>query len=336
MSGLSQKYSNRKSIVQRSVLISVIIPTYNVAAFIGETLGSVCGQQGVDALEILVIDDGSIDDTTAQVEHRAKFDPRIRLARNAGRKGAAGARNYGLTLARGEWVAFIDGDDLWEPDNLALKLAAAQQFPEAELISSDFYNENRFNKTVPRADWPKTRQSLLPVWRKNLPPDNGSAAPCRISDLPIKFICDEMLGHTGTFLTRRSLLSAAGGFDETLEVGEDVDLWIRLAIRLPFMVYLPQPLLYYRYRPGSLTNQDYPAAAFFASVYFRRMLAMPEFAPYRSEIRQRLARSALAKTYYFRRQGMRGEAIRSAADSLRFDWGRLESWKNLAAALVFR
>lgn len=317
-------------------LVSVVIPVYNVAAYVGETLDSVRGQRGVDDIEILVVDDGSTDGTPAEVARHATRDPRIRLVRNAGKKGAAGARNHGLSLAQGEWVAFIDGDDLWEPDNLALKLAAAGQFPDTDLISSDFYNENRFNRTLPRSDWPLTRQSLLPVWRCNLPPDDGAATPCRITDLPIKFIRDEVLGNTGTFMTRRTLLLAANGFDETLEVGEDVHLWIRLAMRLSHMVYVPQPLMYYRHRPGSLTNQDYPAAAFFASVFFRRMLAMSEFDPYHKEIRQRLARSALAKTYYFRGRGMRGQAIRSAADGLRFDWARLESWKNLAAALACR
>lgn len=317
-------------------LVSVIIPTFNVAGFIGETLDSVIRQRGVDALEVLVVDDRSDDDTAARVLRYVQTDSRVRLVANAGKKGAAGARNFGLSLVQGTWVAFLDGDDLWEPDNLALKLLAAHRYPDASLISSDFYNENRFNTTLLRSEWPQTRQSLLPVWRKNLPIDNGSMEPLTITNLPVKFIADEVLGNTGTFMTRRSLLLSVGGFDETLEVGEDVHLWIRLAMRLDHMLYLPQALMYYRHRPGSLTNQDYPANAFFATRFFKQMLASPEFLEHRKIIRQRIAKSSLSKTYYFRKKRLRWGAMMSAVDGLRHDWGLAESWKNLAAALLLK
>ena len=318
-------------------LVSVIIPTYNVGEFIGETLRSVLGQQGVRNFEVLLVDDRSTDDTVAQAQAAAGSDPRLRVLHNTGPQGAAGARNHGLARANGEWVAFLDGDDLWMPHNLRLKLAAAATAPDIDIVSSDFYNENRANRTVPRAEWPTLRQSLLPTWQRHVgPPSDGSSRVLRLDNLTQRFLSDEVLGNTGTFMLRRRAVQALGGFDTTLAVGEDVYLWLQLSQRSGQMLFVHRPLMFYRHRPGSLTNQDYPAHAFFAARFYAHLAVAPEFRTYRKLVHLKLASAWLAQSHYFRKTAQHRESLRTALRACRYRPASAAHLKNALACLVRR
>ena len=317
-------------------LVSVIIPTHNLQEYVAETLDSVLGQTGDVDFEVVAVDDRSADATLSILESYAQRDPRVRVFQNLGRQGAAGARNFGILHARGRWISFLDGDDLWEPDNLALKMAAAKTFPAAQMISSDFINENVANRTLRRDEWPGARHSLRASWRKHIPQNSVAARPTIIQN-PVKiFIEEEPIGHTGTIIVSRQLLDSEGGFDEDIQVGEDVFLWIKLASKIDHMVFLPKSLMYYRYRPKSLTNQGIPTYAFCAEVYFKRLLRLPEFSSHRAALQKRISASTLSKTYYFRRSGQRLLAMMSAIKGMRYGWANPLCWKNLAAALAMR
>jgi glycosyltransferase involved in cell wall biosynthesis len=317
-------------------LVSVIIPTHNLQEYVAETLDSVLGQLGDVDFEVVTVDDRSTDATLSILEAYAEKDSRVQVFQNSGRRGAAGARNFGIQQARGKWISFLDGDDLWEPDNLALKMAAAKQFPAAQLISSDFINENAANRTLRRDEWPGARHSLRASWRRHISPCSVEAHPTLIQSPANIFIEEEPVGNTGTIVVSRELLNTEGGFDEGIEVGEDVFLWIKLASRIDHMIYLPKPLMYYRYRPKSLTNQGIPTYAFCAEVYFKRLLLLPEFSNHRAALQKRISASTLAKTYYFRRSGHRLLAVISAIKGMRYGWADPLCWKNLAAALAMQ
>ena len=104
--------------------VSVIIPTRNRRALLATTLRSVLRQRDVD-LEVIVVDDASIDDTGALLA--ALADPRVRVIRHDSCQGVSAARNHGIAEAKAEWIAFLDDDDLWAPDKLALQLGAARE-----------------------------------------------------------------------------------------------------------------------------------------------------------------------------------------------------------------
>lgn len=318
-------------------LVSVIIPVHNVAGYIGETLQSVLGQQGLRNFEVLLVNDRSTDATVDQALAAAAGDPRLHVLHNTGPQGAAGARNFGLAQARGRWIAFLDGDDLWEPDNLAIKMAAAFAFPDERIITSDYYNENANNQSVPRGDWAGLVQSRRPAWAKQL----QAFAPALGQVLKLQqpaagFIAHDVLGNTGTFVLLREDLLACGGFDTTLEVGEDVFLWIQLAQRTGSVLYVHKPLMFYRYRPGSLTNQDYPAHAVFAARFFRMLAQRPEFSAYKPLVHGRVARAYLTQSIYFRRRQDAWHAIAAAWNAVRFRPSGLGNWRNLLAALAGR
>jgi glycosyltransferase involved in cell wall biosynthesis len=117
--------------------VSVIIPTYNCEAFIEEAVLSICRQTERD-LEILVVDDGSTDCTPAIVQELAASDPRI-VVKSEEHSGKAGtARNAGLACASGEYVAFLDGDDICDPERIARELAVLERFPEVDVVFHDY------------------------------------------------------------------------------------------------------------------------------------------------------------------------------------------------------
>jgi glycosyltransferase involved in cell wall biosynthesis len=127
--------------------VSIVTPLYNKAAYIADTIGSVLSQTYPD-WEMLVVDNGSTDGSWEKAQ--AFQDSRIRFLQSP-KQGPGAARNYGLTHARGEWIQFLDADDLLEPDYLEKQLAAAQQHPEAEIIAccwQEFTDENPTAKVL--------------------------------------------------------------------------------------------------------------------------------------------------------------------------------------------
>lgn len=202
----------------RSPLISIIIPVYNGAATIGETIASL-QQQTHTRFEILAIDDGSTDDTVAVLQ--AIEEPRLRVV-SYPNAGQAVSRNRGLELAQGDYISFIDADDLWTPDKLADQLAALVAHPGAAVAYSwtDHIDEHsRFLRHGPQLSFE--------------------------GDVFRKLLHSDFIGNGSNILVRRSAIVELGGFDPSLPPSEDWDCWLRLAQRFEFVV-VPKPQILYR------------------------------------------------------------------------------------------
>ena len=113
--------------------ISIITPAYNCEKYLEQSVDSVLSQTWQD-WELLIIDDCSKDNTYALMQKIAKKDKRIRILQNPQNSGAAATRNNGVRQAAGEWIAFIDSDDLWEPDKLEKQMALSAKNPEAAFV----------------------------------------------------------------------------------------------------------------------------------------------------------------------------------------------------------
>jgi len=185
------------------VLVSVVMPAYNVAWCVGRAIDSALAQDFRER-EVVVVDDGSTDDT-AQV--LAAYGDAIRVLRQENR-GMSAARNAGIRAARGSYVAFLDSDDWWLPGKLSRQVELMQSRPEIGFCS-----------TAAKVEDPEGR--LLNLW------------PCRRASTDIL----EMLfaenaaiaGGCSAVVVRKSLLDRTGLFDESLKGFEDPDLWMRLA-----------------------------------------------------------------------------------------------------------
>jgi glycosyltransferase involved in cell wall biosynthesis len=204
--------------------VTVIIPVYNGAAFIADTVKSVLAQTFRD-FELIVLDDGSTDDTPNILG--ALQDPALRVVRKSN-SGVADTRNQGLGLARGELVAFLDADDLFTPENLAHKVRFLDEHPDVGLVHSEiyFFNESGNLRTHGRAE-------------------------CQGSVLAPLLEFKAMVNSPSSALIRRELLARVGGFDIRLSTSADRDLWIRLAAETRFG-YLPEPLVRYRLHSGQM------------------------------------------------------------------------------------
>ena len=182
--------------------VSVIIPTYNRAALVREAVASVLAQTYRD-FEVVVVDDGSTDGTGAALADCRE----IRVHCHWRRRGVAAARNTGVAAARGEWLAFLDSDDLWLPDKLARQMAHLNNQPGLLVSQTD----ETWVRLGIRVNQPLSHRKVggwifMP-----------SLARCLVSPSAV--------------ILHRRLLEAHGGFDETLPAAEDYDLWLRLTWR---------------------------------------------------------------------------------------------------------
>jgi glycosyltransferase involved in cell wall biosynthesis len=179
-----------------------VIPTRDRWPLLSSTaLPSALGQEGVHH-EVLVVDDASVDGTDRGLA--AIDDPRLRVVRNERTEGVARARNRGIAEARGEWVAFLDDDDLWSPRKLRAQLDAARAIGAGFAYAAGVVVDEsvRALRSVAAPDPATVRGQLL---RRNV------------------------VGGPSTVVARRDLLRSTGGFDESLAVLADWELWIRLS-----------------------------------------------------------------------------------------------------------
>lgn len=208
-------------------LVSVVIPAYNRATLIGETLESVYGQT-YEPLEVIVVDDGSSDSLEAAL---SPYIPRgLRLIRHEVNKGAPAARNTGIAAARGEFVAFLDSDDLWEPEKTARQV------------------EKMLASTLDTA--------LVYSGIRKIDQDGrflGFKTPAKKGEIYLDLLAENWIGSTSTALVRASALAHVGGFDTTLRSRQDLDLWLRLAreFRIDFV---DAPLVIYRVHTDRISS----------------------------------------------------------------------------------
>ena len=211
------------------MLISVIIPVYNDAAWLERAVASVLVQD-VSDMEIILVDNNSTDGSLALChELRIRHPDRI-VVGTAARQGSAAARNEGLRLARGEWVNFLDADDIFLPGKLSRQLALARA--DTDWVIQAYYDQ--------AMDGKRTLSGLNDDPWKGLVHNGG-------------------LGCTNSHLFRRSLLLKIGGQDESLHNGEDTEMYFRLLKEAPIIVADPHPGSVYVDRVGPRLSRLYVA-----------------------------------------------------------------------------
>ena len=206
--------------------VTVIIPVYNREDYLRAALHSVFAQTRLPD-EVIVIDDGSTDNTPAVAESW----PGVKLMRQAN-SGVSVARNRAVQAASSEWVAFLDSDDLWDPEKLKLQMAALEVHPEFEVCTCNSVGLGSGANCPPPS--------------KLLPGDDIAAGLLGSLRLP-----------PGSIVAKRERVLAVGGFDDTARPCEDWDLWLRLAAAGCRFLLSPEPLLLIRAHDSNLSNQSY-------------------------------------------------------------------------------
>lgn len=205
--------------------VSVVIPAYNAMAYLPETVESVLRQTFTD-FEVLIIDDGSSDNIVQWAS--GLVDPHVKLISQKN-QGLPGARNTGIAQAQGEYIAFLDADDLWEQTKLEKQVRCLDDNPAVGLVHTWMVLVDEQGKSTGRV-MPSNAEG--DVW-KQLAEKNVIACP--------------------SVIVRRCCFETVGVFDRSLRSLEDWDMWIRIATRYPFAV-IKEPLAYYRQLPGSMSK----------------------------------------------------------------------------------
>lgn len=227
--------------------VSVIVPAYNAAQLIGPTLQSVLSQTHPQT-EVIVVDDGSRDDTAALVETFAG----VKCIRQVN-MGVSAARNTGAAAASGDYLAFLDADDVWHPAKLALQVKDMEAHPDVVLSRTHF------------------RESQ---WA----PDEFARCFCSPDSQIVAHLSESFLNPyfaTSTVMVRRSAFESIGGFDSELRIAEDVDFYLRILAGAHRVLVLPQQVVFKRPVRGSLGDNSEAGYVQLLRVYDRFLAQHP-------------------------------------------------------------
>ena len=210
--------------------VSILMPAYN-AVYIREAISSVLAQT-VSSFELLVVDDGSADDTAEIAAGFAERDPRVRVIRQQN-GGTAKARNAAIAVSRAPIFALIDSDDRWMPNFLEVMLGIMKERPELDVLSANAIN---FGGAWDGRPWKRVSGEIVVVSLARMIESEDS-------------ICIAAL-------FRRRVVELTGGFDETLRRNEDYDFWLRAARAGCQCAFYGRPLAWYRRRPDSVSADE--------------------------------------------------------------------------------
>lgn len=269
--------------------VSVIIPTYNSAAYLPQAIQSVLDQD-FDDFEIIIVDDGSTDDTSTML---APFRDQVRCVRQENR-GNAAARNRGLAEARAEWLCFLDSDDTWLPGKLRQQWDDLRAHPEAGWSFTGAQKVYESGETEP------------------FPPDPAE------QELWDRLVLGQPFGasHSG-LMVHRSCFEQVGGFDENLRLSVDWDIFIRLARR--FQVRnIPDVLVNHRRHSSNTTrNAELRLSMYLACLRKHRRLFCEEL-DMRRQWRQSYGARLFRYGRYRVKQGRYRDALPLLTQSLRY------------------
>jgi len=212
-------------------LVSIIMPAYNAEKYISEAIESVISQT-YENWELIVIDDCSTDNTKNIIEIYQNTDERIKpiyLTKNSGKPSKA--KNHGLKIAVGNFIAFLDSDDIWMPEKLAKQVEVMQKNNSYGLCyTGGFWIDEQGNKI----------KSFLPRYR------NG--------DVFYKMLKHYELNNQSVFITKEALLNTLGQFNETITIGEDYNLFMHI-MKTYKTCSIQEHLIKYRIHGGAITKK---------------------------------------------------------------------------------
>jgi glycosyltransferase involved in cell wall biosynthesis len=287
--------------------VSVIIPTFNCAALVKEAIESALAQTYRD-FEVIVVDDGSDDDTTSVV---AQFGSDIHYLRQTN-QGASAARNQGIAMSRGKYIAFLDADDVWKPNKLAEQIPVLERDSSIGLVYSD---------------WAITSE-------------NGETKASQLKDLkPASGYVFDGLVQCGFILTsgtvvRRSCLEDVGHFDKTLSIAQDYDLWLRICYRWKIEL-VNKVLVTKRDRNGNLSSNLVKTATERIALFDKALKNFTDMTPAtRRLVKNQLAYNHWDVGYYHFDQLSLREARKSFACSLSYQASNARALGYLAATFL--
>jgi teichuronic acid biosynthesis glycosyltransferase TuaG len=224
--------------------VSVVMPLYNSAAFMAESVESVIHQTFPD-FELILVDDCSTDNTLAVARGFAEADGRIRIVAQSANGGACAARNAGISAARGRYIAFLDSDDLWKQDKLAVQISGMQQ-KDAAFSYTDYIVTDEHGAVI------------------------------RLASAPEKMSYRDLLKNTAIGCSTVIYDSDRIGKQQfpSIRKHEDLALWLSILRDIDYAHRCGPAMTFYRVRPGSLSSDKLKAASYTWEIY-RKIEGLP-------------------------------------------------------------
>lgn len=268
-------------------LVSVVIPSYNYGQYVCEAVESALAQT-YPAVEVLVVDDGSTDDTRARL---APYGDRIRYIFQTN-QGLSAARNTGIRQARGRFVALLDSDDRFHPRKLELQMALFARRPELGAVGTETFSDEppRWAEIPAVCDGSESVSLERAVVRAPFAPSSA--------------------------VVRTECFEAVGDFDTALRSVEDRDMWIRIAARYP-IAKIPLSLTWYRVTPGSMSRNP-ERMEHFERVVLDKAFRLPELSGRWWLRRKALGLAGTTSAWTFYQAGRPGVAVRRLLRSFVF------------------
>lgn len=235
-------------------VVSVVMPVYNSQEFLREAIDSILNQRYAGNFQIVAVDDGSRDQS---VEILRSYGDAVEIYQQEN-AGSAVARNVGMQRARGEFVAFLDADDVWHPDKTRLQIDHLLANPDIGLV----YASLMFARPGEYDDIEQFLQSPVVETNVGIVQDSSGWVYA-------EFLKESLL-QTSSVIMRRSLIEAVGEFDVKLRKGQDYDYWIRATRETEFRKLVPK-LSVYRLNDAGITNK--PSQENYAAIIFESALA---------------------------------------------------------------
>ncbi len=224
--------------------VSIIIPAYNVEAYISQAICSALAQTETD-LEVIVVDDASEDQTVAVA--KAIPDTRVQVIINQQNDGASAARNQAIRVAKGDWLALLDADDWFAPDRLEKLLQVQHVRPNADMIADDVY----YIKEYAVSPW-----STLLLESKERISGIKKIDPIYFVDKDIPIAGGLYLGLTKPLVKRKFLVENDIEYDESIRLSQDFWFYLNCLVHGANFFFVPQPYYFYRSHNGSLVTID--------------------------------------------------------------------------------
>ena len=305
-----------------SPLISVVIPCYRAAGTLPDTLESVLAQD-CPRVEVVAVDDGSPDDTSGVL---VGYSDRITAVRIANSGGPARPRNVGVDHARGEFVALLDADDMMLPGKLAAQAAVFAALPEVDLVCTDFQkidDDGALLQDSYLADYRNFRRLLRPTALPDVSLLSGR-------DLHHELLRANFVG-TSSVMVRRDRLREAGGFDETLRNGDDIDMWLKLARDGAVFAFLDRPCHAYRVNGEGISARGWRRLPSVIRVRERQLAHVtdPEMRRYLDD---RLLYMRLGYAWGLRGDGRYDEALPAYREAIAQRW----TWRGFKGLVTTR
>ncbi len=213
--------------------VSIIVPCFNAGHYIHDCINSALQQESVTvSLEVIVIDDHSDDPYTLDALNTISQMKNVRVLQNTGQRGPAAARNLGISEARGEWLAFLDADDILTENSIGSRLKALDLYPEAAWIGGDLARCDA-NGSITESSFFRARPRSLEYVGNSF----ESGHPVKFNDTLDVFL-DVALVNTISSIIKTACVRSVHGFDETFLLQQDLHLYLRLAQRFSF-VFVP-------------------------------------------------------------------------------------------------